>query len=66
MRIIVRSYRGPLFAPSGVSRRLWSVIGADMPEAENTLDALVESEVEQHVIEKAKRSIAGVDSHPVN
>jgi TadE-like protein len=41
-------------------------MGANMPEAENTLDALVENEMEQHVVETAKQSITGAESHPVN
>src|SRR6516225_12475795 len=36
-----------------------------MPEAENTLDALMENEMEQQVIETEKQSIPG-ESHPVN
>jgi hypothetical protein len=37
-----------------------------MPEAENTLDALVEHQTEQYVIETGTQSIPGVESHPVN
>jgi hypothetical protein len=32
-------------------------MGANMLEAENTLDALVEGEMEQYIIETAKQSI---------
>jgi len=49
-----------------VSKRLWLDIGVNMPEAENTLDALVENDMEQYVIETATQSIAGAESHPVN
>ena len=37
-----------------------------MPEAENTLDALVENKMEQYVIQTSTQSIAGAESHPVN
>src|SRR5262245_9643351 len=37
-----------------------------MPEAENTLDALVENIMEQPIIETATQSITRADSHPVN
>jgi TadE-like protein len=36
-----------------------------MPEAENTLDALVEQETERFVIETAQQSIVVAESHPV-
>lgn len=40
--------------------------GGNMPEAKNTLAALVENEMEHHVLETAKQSITGVESHAVN
>jgi hypothetical protein len=36
-------------------------MGANMLEAENTLDALVEDEMEQYIIETAKQSILGLN-----
>jgi|GEM_PF-3557853 hypothetical protein len=41
-------------------------MGANMLEAENTLDVLVEDEMEQYIIETAKQSIPRIESHPVN
>jgi hypothetical protein len=41
-------------------------MGANMLEAENTLDALVEDEMEQYIIETAKQSILGLNLTPVN
>jgi hypothetical protein len=39
-------------------------MGANMLEAENTLDVLVEDEIEQYII--ATQSIPRIESHPVN
>jgi hypothetical protein len=36
-------------------------MGANMLEAENTLDGLVEDEMEQYIIETAKQSILGLN-----
>jgi type IV secretory pathway TrbD component len=41
-------------------------IGVNMPRAESTLDALVEKDMEQYVIETAAQSIHRIGSHPVN
>ena len=37
-----------------------------MPKVENTLNALVENNTEKYLIETAKQSIPGAQSHPVN
>jgi Flp pilus assembly protein TadG len=41
-------------------------MGANMREAEATLDEHVENQMEQYVIETAKRSTTGAKSYPVN
>ena len=44
-----------------VSKRFWLRHGGQYAEAENTLDALVEDEMEQYIIETAKQSILGLN-----
>src|SRR6516164_4519561 len=50
----------------GSFKKLMVRHGGNMPEAENTLDALMENEMEQQVIETAKQTIPSTESHPVN